>query len=253
MQEHDESWLDKDISSLDLSYIEKSGLQVYRNYQSSFEKHRINEFIDSVNNENYNLDELKNIIEYISSGEILMVPVFSCSFSDGIIKSSLIESFPEGIPGGKSGLFSGYGALSDFSKRIQMSYVFNHISKEILTDLNHLRIVRNKISHDWDFKNIKEFYNDDRIKSMYPVEDHLKDRRETEKYHGKIDDISAFRIRVIWLICMLYYECKLYYRAKQKGFDSPRVLYAEKKIKLLEMVSEIALRATIKVAKSSES
>ena len=41
MTDPDEDWFDPDIAAMKLEYLEKSGLQVYRNYTRAFEEHAI--------------------------------------------------------------------------------------------------------------------------------------------------------------------------------------------------------------------
>jgi hypothetical protein len=44
----DENWIDPDIAAMNLSYGEKAGLQIYRNYTRSFEEHAVKRFVETI-------------------------------------------------------------------------------------------------------------------------------------------------------------------------------------------------------------
>jgi hypothetical protein len=50
----------------------------------------------------------------------------------------------------KKRLFQGYGPLSSFSSKIDLSYAFSIIDRETFVELNKLREIRNRIAHSKD-------------------------------------------------------------------------------------------------------
>src|SRR4051812_21559921 len=124
MTDNDESWFDPDIVAMSLGYGEKAGLQIYRNYTRSFEVHAIKKFKADIDGEELDLEELKRLIKLIATEDVRFLPVIVCAFADDILKTVFTAILPPGIPGGRSAIMSGYGPLSDFSKRIQLAYAF---------------------------------------------------------------------------------------------------------------------------------
>jgi hypothetical protein len=51
--------VDPDIAAMKLEYLEKSGLQIYRNYTRAFEEHAIKRFVEALNLEPLNLTDFR--------------------------------------------------------------------------------------------------------------------------------------------------------------------------------------------------
>jgi hypothetical protein len=51
------SW-DSDIAALELSDLEKNGLQIYRNYSSAFSEHEIGLFVAEIDAKEFDLADL---------------------------------------------------------------------------------------------------------------------------------------------------------------------------------------------------
>lgn len=56
-----EDWIDADIRALNLSYLEKSGMQVFRNYKRSFEKEAVRRFKQSLELESLDTSHLEKL------------------------------------------------------------------------------------------------------------------------------------------------------------------------------------------------
>jgi hypothetical protein len=76
----DEDWFDPDIAAMKLEYLEKSGLQVYRNYTRAFEEHAIKRFVEALNLEPLNLTDFRRLVALILSEEV-RCPNLSCGVS----------------------------------------------------------------------------------------------------------------------------------------------------------------------------
>lgn len=136
-----------DIAALDLSEVEKNGLQVFRNYTIAFEKRAAEHFVTESNRSKYDTAQLDGILNLIVTEDVRFLPVIACSFADEQLEEMFKREVPESVPGGRSSMLSGYGSLSRFSQRIQVAYAFGWMSPDVLEELEKLRKIRNDTSH----------------------------------------------------------------------------------------------------------
>ncbi|MER8505057.1 MULTISPECIES: hypothetical protein [unclassified Mesorhizobium] len=242
-----EEWVDPDILAMKLDDGEKSGLQIYRNYTRAFEKSAIDKFVQQLDLEELDLGDLSTVIEKVASEDARYVPVIVCAFADDVLKGAFKAALPDGIPGGKAAMLSGYGPLSDFAKRIQLAYAFDVLSADLMTNLDHVRSVRNKLSHSWDINDVKDFFEKGRLADMYPVEKLLLDHEQFPDVAGPFEPIASFRIRMAWVLARLVYEAAAYGRAKALRLKPSEALYRRPPSKWLRLVSKIALDATLRL------
>lgn len=229
MGENDESWLDADIRTLNLTSNEKAGLQIYRNYKRSFEDYALSNFRHSIDMEPINLDELKKLLIALSNENVILLPIMACGYADDTLKDAFKKIIPGDIPGGAAEMINGYGPLSDFSKRIRLAYAFDVFSKDLMVDIDKIRSIRNRIAHDWDFINQKDFYIRGRIAELAPIEGYLLDDADFSSVISKITDPSdIFRVRLIWILGRLTYEASAYHRAKEARLSPHRALYGSR-------------------------
>lgn len=214
---------DDDIRNLEINEFEKNALQVYRNYQNGFMEHQIKLFVEDSNNRNYeNLTKLEKVLYLISLAEMEYLPIILCSYADECFESLLRRIVPEGTPGGVKSLLDGFGSLSSFSNRIQISYVFDLVSKDLLTELNSFRKVRNDFAHRWDIEE-----NNNKLRSTIDlrttkIEEILIDNK---KISENLSDDDKWRCHLIFFVGRLYYESELYYECVKKGLEPNKVLY----------------------------
>ena len=243
-----EDWFDDDIAKMDLDYGEKAGLQIYRNYTKSFEDHAINKFRESLSREELNVGKLRRLVTLLVSEDVRFVPVIVCAFGDEILKSAFEKALPTDVPGGVRDILSGYGPLSDLSKRIRMAFAFDILSRDLMTELDRVRKVRNRVSHDWDMKAADDLVKHPHLAEMYPIERALSERGVvTDELNVEI----AIRIRVIWLAGRLTYEEAAYYGAKAARLSPTRALYENGGTSWLKAVSAICMDATLSVCKGA--
>lgn len=241
----EESWIDVDIASMKLSYGEKAGLQVYRNYSNSFEEYNINKFKKIIDSEKISLEELQSILQKICIEDERFLPIIVCAFADNVLKETFNRALPDQIPGGKSSMLNGYGALSDLSKRIQLAYAFDIFSADVMKDLDVLRSVRNKISHGWNIENLNEFLATGRLTEMHPTERYLTGHQGlADAISSGLRPLAAFRIRLAWLVARLVYEGAAYYRAKEARLVPARALYGKPASKWMSVIAVLAKHAT---------
>lgn len=251
MTRPDEDWFDADIAAMELSYTEKAGLQLYRNYTRSFEEHAIQRFVEAIDREPLDLTDLQRLVDLILKEESRFLPVMVCAFADDLLKAAFKEALPNRIPGGGKGkMFSGYGPLSDLAKRIQLAYAFNIFSPDLMEELDHLRSARNAISHSWDIKSLDSFFTKGRLANMHRIEELLADQKELAKeLSGGFKPLAAFRIRLVWIVGRLVYEAAAYNRAKEARLGPARALYGKPIPKWLVEISKICGAASLKIAK----
>lgn len=245
MPETEDGWLDPDIRALELGQGEKAGLQIYRNYTRSFEDHAISKFRDSLARDHIDLSDLERLVRLLGGEDIRFLPVITCGYGDDMLKRAFKHILPEGIPGGTTEMLSGYGPLSDLSKRIRLAYAFDVLSADLMESLDRVRSARNRISHDWDLSQFSEFYINGRVSELFPIERHLSEReKDFPEFNSSLDPASAFRVRLIWLSGRLKYESEAYHLAKNARLSSARALYEKGGTAWLANVSAVCMAET---------
>jgi hypothetical protein len=139
LMENDMTDWDDDIKAMNLSYLEKNGLQVHRNYTKAFENEKEKKFSDAINKEANDFIDLEKIMWAICSDDKRIIPILSASFFDYALKNMFEKQIKDGVPGGKRSLFSRNGPLSTFSSRVQLAFAFGYVSDDVLIDIDHLR------------------------------------------------------------------------------------------------------------------
>lgn len=248
----EDDWFDPDIRAMKLDYAQKAGLQIYRNYTHSFEAHAIKRLIEVLNRESLDLHDFENMANRIVSEDGRYLPVIICAYADDLLKGVFKSSLPDGIPGGKASMISGYGALADLAKRIQLAYAFDVLSRDLMSELDKVRSVRNKLAHSWDVDDLSQFFGAGKLADIHPVEELLAERRELAGIIGPFEPLTAFRIRMVWIVGRLVYEAAAYHRAKSAKVDPHKALYGKSAPMWLREVSRIALDATLKIIADAE-
>jgi hypothetical protein len=236
---------DADIAALALSEGEKNGLQVFRNYTKTFEKSAAEHFIIESNSVNYDTAPLDGILKLIVVEDVRFLPVIACSFSDEQLEELFIREIPNGVPGGRSSMLSGYGSLSRFSQRIQVAYAFGWMSPDVLEELDKLRKIRNDTSHSWDINLVREKLDALIDIRMIKIEEQLGDGiRLPEQFWKALSKEALFRVRLIWLVGRCFYESHLFATAIKRRLNPQLALYGETKIGLLVEVSTKCVAST---------
>lgn len=244
-QADDEAWIDPDLRVKDLGYGEKAGLQIYRNYTRAFEDHAVRRFRDSLSAEPIDLTRLSRVSTLLTTEDVRFAPVIACGYADEQLEEAFKAMLPDGVPGGRGAMFSGYGPLSDLSKRIRLAYAFDVLSPDLMLELDRVRAVRNRISHDWDMKTAADVLDSPSLAAMYPVEADLRERMADTP---ELDGVAGFRVRLVWLLGRLTYEVLAYHRAKQARLSPMRALYEDGGTEWLRQVSAVCMTAARSIA-----
>ena len=243
--------LDVDISAMDLNILEKTMLQIYRNYTNAFEKHNRKLFSSEIDSEQYSLDDLKRVILLLEKEETRAVPIIFCSYADELLLKMYKRELPDGIPGGKQSLFGAYGPFSNFASRIKLAYCFQMIAPDLLIYIDIMRQIRNNIAHTWDASSLADYFSQDRVVEMIMetnvIEQSLKDY---EVYKNELISFNKLRLRLIWISARAAYESRYYYRTLKKGLNPLKTLYTESPPKLLGNITWIALESSKRLATS---
>lgn len=236
---------DPDIAAMELSDVEKNGLQVFRNYSRAFELDRAKRFAESVEENPQALADLSAILKLIAEEEPRTLPVIACAFADDQLKEMFRREIPDGVPGGRGELLSGFGPLSRLSQRVQMAYAFNWLSKDVLVEIDHLRKIRNDVSHKWDLKLLEERMSQLIEHRQQKIEEHLGDGvRLPENFHTSLQPIQKLRVRLVWLLGRLTYEAHLWVPALKENLVPHKVLYGPNAPAMLSQVSAACVEIT---------
>ena len=85
-----EDW-DADIAATTLSDAEKNGLQIYRNYNKSFNDAREKQFSAGIDQTPLDLTSLREVLLLIAKDDIRFVPVIACAFADQEARGNVQE------------------------------------------------------------------------------------------------------------------------------------------------------------------
>jgi hypothetical protein len=246
-----EKW-DNDIAALDLSDEEKNGLQIYRNYSRSFNDAREVNFASEVDAEWPDTSRLGEVLMLIHKEDIKFVPVIACAFADEELEKMFKDRLPDGIPGGKKAMLGRFGPLSNLFNRIQFAFAFDMIGTDLLLVLDKLRDQRNKISHTWNARLVDDFFKNTSLLNLNGLDDAIKASGMTELVaNPSSHPEEAFRIRTIWLLTRIFYECQFYARARMAGLQPMSALYGKNHPKFLGKVSTYAITTSKITAPSS--
>lgn len=252
MTESDEDWFDTDIAALELGYGEKAGLQIFRNYRRAFDGHAAELLRQEIANTPLDLTGLTRVVELVSVEDVRLTIVIACGYADDILRKGFEKALPADIPGGVSNMLGGFGPLGDFSKRIRLGYAFELASRDLLADIDNLRRVRNRVSHDWDIASASLLLDHPKLSEMYPVELDVSTRL-TEKLGADIEEKPEehLRVRLIWLLGRLTYELEAFPLARKSKLEPSEALYGkeggENRTKWLKAIAEVCLAATEKL------
>lgn len=237
------SW-DEDIEQLTLSDIEKNGLQVYRNYRRAFDRDAAKKYAAMIDDAAFDGEALARILKLISSEDPRFLPVIACAYADELLGEMFRREMPKDMPGERSSLFAAFGPFGSLSSRIQMAHMFQMVSADITHPLNDLRKIRNKLSHSWDHAELEGYFEDESKIRLFPIETLMSERQEAKlerEVFGKLDHLSKFRVRLIWLVTRLFYESHYFAGAIQRRVDPHLALYGEQRPRRLGEVVKIAM------------
>jgi hypothetical protein len=236
---------DDDIAAMDLSDIEKNGLQIYRNYSKAFDAHRERQFSKAINTERFETKKLSTLLKRLVREEVRLLPVIACAYADDILLAMFKAAISKNALGGASGLYDGYGPLSSLANRTRLASAFDLVGLDLLHDLDRIRKVRNVIAHEWDVGKIFDFVQREPLKSLSQMDGVLGERPgllppHCEKYPLEI----KFRIRLVWILSRLTYEAAFYHRARKAQLEPSSALYGVNQPKALSEIAGLAVEAT---------
>lgn len=240
--------LDPDIISMNLSDGEKWGLQVYRNYSLSFGEHRVKNFVEQASLFEEDVQLFEKIAMMMVYEEARNIPVIVAAYTDDRLKDMFKREIPVGVPGGRSALMSGFGPLARLSQRIQLAFAFGWLSKDLLVEFDHIRKIRNDLSHSWDIGPLEARMAELIDVKQSPIEEFLGDGVHLPKnFHLLMSSLDRFRVRAIWLLGRLTYESRLWVPALKSGIVPEKALYGPYVPAMLSSIAAISVEYTQKV------
>lgn len=242
--------LDPDVAAMNLSEGEKWGLHVYRNYSRAFIERRVKMFVENASSFAAEVDLFEQVTTLVVSEEPRVVPVIASSYADDRLQEMFKREIPEGVPGGRSALLSGFGPLARLSQRLQMAFAFGWLSKDLLIEFDHLRKIRNDLSHKWDIALLEGRMNELIEEKQHPIEEQLGDGvRLPQNFHETMSPVDRFRVRIIWMLGRLTYETRLWVPALNAGITPNDALYGPNQPVMLRAIAAISLNATKAIAR----
>ena len=236
---------DPDIAGMELSAVEKNGMQFYRNFSTAIESKRIEKLVERFNESQPDLDDFTKLATLVTQEQPLSLSVVACAYADELLKQMFKREIPSSVPGGRNELLNGFGPLSRLSQRIQIAYAFGWMSPDILVELDLLRRIRNDISHKWDVDQLQNKLRELAELKQHPTEEHLGDGTHfPEGFHTDLSVLAKFRVRVLWLLGRLFYESHYFVPAVKLRLDPQVVLYSNKPPALLGTMASICIAKT---------
>jgi hypothetical protein len=233
---------------------ERSGVDYFLNFHKKVEEFRVKKLVEDLNSREVALDDLRAVLDTITSEPPLSLAVIACAFADDQLHGMFRREIPADTPGGRSELLNGFGSLSRLSQRIQIAFAFGWLSPDLLKELDVLRRTRNDVSHKWNLKLLQSKLEQVIDSAQYPMEEALGDDRAFPKdVHKSLGQIDRYRIRLIWLLSRIFYECHFFVSAVKQRVDPFEALYAKKPPKLLGSMGKLAIAATQTVISSADS
>lgn len=242
--------LDPDIAAIKLSDGEKWGLQVYRNYSRAFGEHRVKQFVEQASPFEAEVSFFKQVVALVASEEPRVVPVIAAAYADERLEEMFRREIPDGVPGGRSALMSGFGPLARLSQRIQMAFAFGWLSRDLLIEFDHIRKIRNDLSHKWDVELLERKLSEFIEEKQTPFEGQLGDGvRLPQNFHESMQPSDRFRVRVVWMLGRLTYETRLWVPALKTGIAPEEALYGPNAPVMLRSIAAISVNATRGIAR----
>lgn len=241
---------DSDIAAMMLSDGEKWGLQVYRNYSRAFGEHRVKQFVEQSSPFEAEVTLFEKIAALVVSEEIRALPVIAAAYADDRLEEMFKREISDGVPGGRSALMSGFGPLARLSQRLQMAFAFGWLSKDLLIEFDHVRKIRNDLSHKWDVELLERRMNEFIETKQKAFEGQLGDGvRLPEDFHESMQPIDRFRVRAVWMLGRLTYETRLWVPALKVGIAPEEALYGPNAPVMLRAIAAISVKATKVIAR----
>jgi hypothetical protein len=234
--------LDSDIAAMTLSEGEKWGLQVYRNYSHAFGEHRVKQFVEQSSPFEEDVLQFEQVAKLLVSEDPRVIPVVASSYADEQLEDMFRREIPDTVPGGRSALLSGFGPLARLSQRLQMAFAFGWLSKDLLIELDHLRKIRNDLSHKWDPTLLGKRLDELIENKQSPIEEHLGDGiRFPQGFHQSLQPMQRFRVRVIWTLGRLTYEARLWVPAAKADINPVQALYGPSPPAMLRGIAAVSV------------
>jgi len=244
------SKLDPDLAAMKLSENEKWGLQVYRNYSRAFEDHRINEFVATSSPFHAEVKLFEQVAALLVSEEARVLPVIAAAYADDRLEEMFKREIPIGVPGGRSALMSGFGPLARLSQRLQMAFAFGWLSSDLVVELDHIRKLRNDLSHRWDIEFLERRMDELIREKQMPIETQLGDGVHLpESFHESLQPVDRFRVRAIWMLGRLTYETRLWVPALKARIAPEKALYGPNAPAMLRAIAAVSVDATRALAR----
>lgn len=229
---------DPDITVMQLSDIEKNGLQVYRNYQKAFHKHASEKVVEHLDSLPFDEDEYRAVIFEIVRCHDALVAIVATSYADKLLEQMYKTELPADVPGGKKSLLGAYGPFDSFAKRLRLAYCFGWVDSSAASDIDLVREIRNRFAHDWRLKSLDDPVVKALVDKMSAADDFLFGKPAV----AKLGYAERFRVRTLMALGIFTASTFIYPKAHKAGLQ-PAVLMLQDQPKVFRAISKHSIAA----------
>lgn len=136
---------DEDIAAMDLSDVEKNGLQVFRNYNKAFERKRVEQARERAKAIIYDVPRLRGDIEAMIGARCEIALLAACSIADDLLRDMFLRLEKPGL--NVKDMVAPLGPLSDLNRRLKVAALADLIDSDDFEFFDRLRKFRNQVAH----------------------------------------------------------------------------------------------------------
>jgi len=238
--------IDRDIATLELDDVEKSLLQMHRNYTKAFQR-KAAETIDKQTAGTFDIAEFEGDLGFIASAPLDRAVLATVTLADTLLEAMYKRDARPRLQ--MSQMLGPLGPLGDFNRRLKVAALSEFIDEDDLTFFDELRKLRNRIAHGKrpsspTAQQIRQVVSDD------PV--WLSALAERGSVSSDIDlgSEAILRASMLLQVAKLAWGTLLRPRAMKAGV--PLGIMIEERPALFLEISRVGTRAAINVLKAAD-
>ena len=137
--------MDNDIAALKLDDVEKTAMQVYRNYTKAFQRRRAELIDEETSQLNFDYDHFELELSQLENSSIENSILGCIAIADELLKAMFLRDDRARLQ--IKSLLGPLGPIGDFNKRLKVASLAGFIDENDLIFFDELRKMRNRIAH----------------------------------------------------------------------------------------------------------